>query len=153
TEQADWSDLDPPLRMVSNSQFGVGVFSYFMLADEITVLTRHQRPDGVVDGQAYEVRIASSGSLLQIRPAGGLPDGGTRVRLYLSGESRDISVLATFRDFLWIAEHKGEVTERGDRKVWAAGELRSPQAVAKNRRHRWEKGRHRIEAPAAQPLK
>ena len=87
TEQAAWAELDPPLGMISNSQFGVGVFSYFMLADEITVHTRHQSRYGIPDQEAYEVSIASSGSLFQIQPAQGLASGGTRVRLYLSGEA------------------------------------------------------------------
>jgi hypothetical protein len=125
-EQADWADLDPPLRMVSNSQFGLGVFSYFMLADEITVLTRHQGRNGVVDGQAYEVRIASSGSLFQINPADGLVGGGTLVRLYLSGDETGVSVLATLRDVLLIAEHRIEVTGPDDRETWLPGELRYP---------------------------
>jgi HAMP domain-containing protein len=125
-EQADWADLVPPLRMVSNSQFGLGVFSYFMLADEITVLTRHERGNGVVDGQAYEVRIASSGSLFQINPADGLIGGGTRIRLYLSGDEVGVSVLATLRDLLLIAEHRVEVNGPDDRETWLPGELRYP---------------------------
>ena len=123
-EQATWGDLDPPLNMVSNSQFGVGVFSYFMLADEITVTTRHQRRDGVVDGQAYEVRIASSGSLFQIKPVPGLTAGGTRVRLYLDADSLRISALIALRDLLAIAEHKVTATGPDGQETWEAGELR-----------------------------
>lgn len=121
-EQADWAAKG--LRMVSNSQFGVGVFSYFMLADEITVVTRHQGRDGIIDRQAYEVQIASSGSLFQIRPTSGMTAGGTRVRLYLSGDVEGISALKTLRDLLWVSEHRVEVTEPGDSEVWPAGELR-----------------------------
>ena len=122
-EQADWADLEPPLKMVSNSQFGVGVFSYFMLADEITVSTRHQRRDGVVEGQAYEVRIVSSGSLFQIKPVAGLTAGGTRVRLYLNVDTLRVSALETLRSLLAIAEHKVTVTDPDGRKTWEAGEL------------------------------
>jgi hypothetical protein len=101
TEQAAWAELDPPLRLISNSQFGVGVFSYFMLADEIGVTTRHQRPTGGVATEAYEVRIASSGSLIQIRQAPGqLPNAGSRVRLYLGGDVKGVSVLRTLRELL-----------------------------------------------------
>ena len=123
-EQADWADLDPPLQMVSNSQFGVGVFSYFMLADEITVLTRHQRRNGVVDPQAYEVRIANSGSLFQIRPVSGLISGGTRIRLYLSGDAPGVSVLSTLRSLVWIAEHRLMVSDQYGSETWEPGELR-----------------------------
>lgn len=123
-EQADWAELDPPLKMVSNSQFGVGVFSYFMLADEITVTTRRQSRTGVPGPEAYEVRIASSGSLFQIRPALGLPGAGTSVRLYLGGEASEISVLRTLRDLLWVAEHRVEVTAPDGTETWEPGELR-----------------------------
>jgi hypothetical protein len=125
TEQAEWADLEPSLRMVSNSQFGVGVFSYFMLADEITVVTRRQRREGDVEDQAHEVRIASSGSLFQIRPAPGrLPGGGTRIRLYLSGDAVGVSVLAALRKFLWMAEHRVRVTAPDGGETWEPGELR-----------------------------
>ena len=97
TEQAAWAALDLPLRLISNSQFGVGVFSYFMLADEVVLRTRHHSANGVPDPDAHEVRIASSGSLFQIQPTQGLPNGGTSVRLYLGGEADEISVLRTLR--------------------------------------------------------
>src|SRR6185369_11319461 len=38
-EQNEWMRCDPPIRMYPNSQFGVGVFSYFMLADELEIET------------------------------------------------------------------------------------------------------------------
>jgi Caspase domain len=138
-EQADWAEQDPPLRMVSNSQFGVGVFSYFMLADEITVVTRHHCRDGVVESQAHEVRIASSGSLFQIRPAPGrLPAGGTRVRLYLSGDARDVSVLDALRDFLWIADYLVTVAAPDGEETWKPRRL-------------WAESTHG--QPAVEPLK
>jgi len=126
-ELAAWSELDPPLRLISNSQFGVGVFSYFMLADEITVTTRHQRRDGGVATEAYEVRIASSGSLIQISQVPGeLPSAGTKVRLYLSGDVTGVSVLRTLRDLLWVAEHRVEVASPDGDEMWNSGELRRP---------------------------
>ncbi len=135
-EQVAWSELDPPLRLISNSQFGVGVFSYFMLADEVTVTTRHQRRDGGVATEAYEVRIASSGSLIQIRQAPGeLPDAGTRVRLYLGGDVTGVSVLRTLRDLLWIAEHRVEATSPEGSEAWNPGELRRPQESSQPLRH------------------
>lgn len=126
-EQAAWAEVDPPLRLISNSQFGVGVFSYFMLADEITVTTRPQHRSGGVAHQAYEVRIASSGSLVQIRQvADEVPDGGTRVRLYLGGDVKGVSVLRTLRDLLWVAEHRVEVTSPDGAESWDPGVLRRP---------------------------
>jgi Caspase domain len=129
TEQAAWAALDPPLRMISNSQFGVGVFSYFMLADEVVVRTRHHGAHGVPDPEAHEVRIASSGSLFQIQPTQGLPNGGTSVRLYLGGEADETSVLRTLRDLLWISEFRVEAFEGEDREVWEPGRLRYPEGT------------------------
>ena len=135
-EQAAWAELDPPLRLISNSQFGVGVFSYFMLADEITVTTRHQRRDGGVATEAYEVRIASSGSLIQIRQAPGeLSNAGTRVRLYLGGDVTGVSVLRTLRDLLWVAEHRVEVTGPDGDETWNPGELRRPHDTVEPLQH------------------
>ena len=135
-EQVTWAELNPPLRLVSNSQFGVGVFSYFMLADEITVTTRHQRRDGGVATEAYEVRIASSGSLIQIRQAPGeLPNAGTRVRLYLGGDVTGVSVLRTLRDLLWVAEHRVEVTSPDGSETWSPGELRRPHDTVQSLQH------------------
>lgn len=126
-EQAAWAELDQPIRLISNSQFGIGVFSYFMLADEITVTTRPQHRNGGVAQQAYEVRIASSGSLVQIRQvADKLPDGGTQVRLYLGGDVQGVSVLRTLRELLWVAEHRVEVTSPDGSETWDPGELRRP---------------------------
>jgi hypothetical protein len=123
-DQADWDIVH--LRMVPNSQFGIGVFSYFMLADEIILTTRHQDRYGVAEKQGYEVRIVSSGSLFQVKPASDLTAAGTRVRLYLNPDSRHISALDTLRGFLAIAEYKVVVTslDSQDMDAWEAGELR-----------------------------
>ncbi|MCX3062506.1 HD domain-containing protein [Streptomyces beihaiensis] len=85
-EQARWLRHDPTLRLYPNSRFGIGVFSYFMLADEMTIVTRQVSPDGIPAEHALRVDIPSSGSLFRIQRhhgADGLADGGTRIRLYL----------------------------------------------------------------------
>ncbi|GAA2209265.1 hypothetical protein GCM10009850_047230 [Nonomuraea monospora] len=132
-EQADWEARTPPLRMVPNSQFGVGVFSYFMLADEMTVVTRRFLRTGVVDPQAYEAHITSSGSVLRITPVEGMRKGGTRVRLYLSGDV-DGSVLRALRDVLWVSEYDVDAPE-GD--VWRAGDLRFQDKAKKCGENLW----------------
>ncbi|GGT38400.1 caspase family protein [Nonomuraea spiralis] len=134
-EQADWQSVHPPLRMVSNSQFGVGVFSYFMLADEISVITRPVGRNGIVSQQAYHVHIASSGSLLQITPSpAGMPEGGTMVRLYLTGDE-DISVLRTLRQLLWVAEFAVDAAEEEvGAETWEPGELRYQEETVKSLR-------------------
>lgn len=128
-EQTRWQELDPPLRLIPNSQFGVGVFSYFMIAEEILIATRPVGVDDVVAGQAHSVRIASSGSLFQITASTDMPGGGTRVRLYLTGEDR-ISVLRTMRRLLWVAEFEVTIREGdGARDVWPPEQLRYPGAT------------------------
>ncbi|MFE7190887.1 caspase family protein [Kitasatospora sp. NPDC057541] len=87
-EQAAWLRQDEGLRLYPNSRFGIGVFSYFMLADEMTITTRPVGPDGRPAPDAMRVDIAGSGSLFRIRQAdagagAALAEGGTAVRLYL----------------------------------------------------------------------
>ncbi|CAM5658453.1 Chaperone protein HtpG [Streptomyces alboniger] len=38
-EKSEWERCNPPVRMYPNSRFGIGVMSYFMLANEIEVTT------------------------------------------------------------------------------------------------------------------
>jgi hypothetical protein len=133
-EQAKWQELDPPLHLVPNSQFGVGVFSYFMIADEIAIITRPVSEADIVAAQAFSVRIASSGSLFQIAPSTEMPGGGTRVRLYLTGDER-VSVLRTLRKLLWIAEYRVEVSEEGaGRETWTPDGLRYPEQTVPPRK-------------------
>lgn len=125
-EQARWQELDPPLRLIPNSQFGVGVFSYFMIAEEILITTRVIGEDDIVTTPAYSVRIASSGSLFRITTSADMPGGGTRVRLYLTGEDR-ISVLRTMRRLLWVTEFEVTVTDAdGAGETWSPEQLRYP---------------------------
>ncbi|GAA2299763.1 hypothetical protein GCM10010402_68070 [Actinomadura luteofluorescens] len=128
-EQAEWQERG--LQMIPNSQFGIGVFSYFMLADEITVTTRHVPREGTVDPHGWEVHIANSGSLFQITPTTGMPGGGTKVRLYLTEQESSISVVQTMRQLLWISEHRVTVTEEDSGSaVWTSGTLRYHDEVA-----------------------
>ncbi|QXJ22964.1 caspase family protein [Actinomadura graeca] len=138
SEQAAWQTLDPPLQLVSNSQFGVGVFSYFMLADEITVVTRPVDKNGNVAGTAHCVDIASSGSLFQITSVDDqLRHGGTRVRLYLTPEEDEsVSVLTTMRKLLWISDFHVEVAADGSAtEVWEPRELRYQDEAAESLKH------------------
>jgi hypothetical protein len=133
-EQALWEAADPPLRLIPNSQFGIGVFSYFMIAEEIEIWTRPIGVDDVPEGQAYHVRIASSGSLFQITQCHEMTAGGTIVRLWLTGED-PISVLRTMRRLLWLAEFRVEVTEDEGTETWEPDQLRFPGAAVPPLRH------------------
>ncbi|MGW2227511.1 wHTH domain-containing protein [Streptomyces formicae] len=112
-EQARWRRADEDLRIYPNSRFGVGVFSYFMLADEISIRTRatdgYGRPES---GQGLRVDIASSGSLFRIRPQDeSVTGGGTTVRLYLQDDSVDVAAelgaLVWRTDFAMRVERDG----------------------------------------------
>ncbi|MEV7490219.1 caspase family protein [Streptomyces anulatus] len=131
SEQAAWLRQDRSLRLYPNSRFGIGVFSYFMLADEMTVITRPVGPDGRPSERALRVEIPVSGSLFRVREADerdgeALPDGGTRVRLYLrdfSGMNGD-SCRAALRSLVLISEFRLEVgAEDGRENVWEPGQL------------------------------
>ncbi|MGK5547391.1 HD domain-containing protein [Streptomyces sp. URMC 127] len=128
-EQASWLRLDPSLRLYPNSRFGIGVFSYFMLADEMTIVTRAVSPEGKPAEHALRVDIPSSGSLFRIRrhddgeEGDGLLAGGTRVRLYLrSGVS--VSCTQTLRKLVRVSEFRLRVGDgTGREESWLPGVL------------------------------
>lgn len=127
-EQAEWVKCDPSFRLYPNSQFGVGVLSYFMLADEIEVetcrLDRKGRP-----GVQLRVRIPGSSGLFRVRKLGIGNNAGTRVRLYLNRthhRGQIISCIETLRRLLWVAEFRTEVQQFGRQEIWEPGQLRHP---------------------------
>lgn len=136
-EQSRWLRHDPSLRLYPNSRFGIGVFSYFMLADEMTIVTRHVSPEGMPAEHALRVDIPSSGSLFRIqRHAGaddGMQQGGTRVRLYLreGAASEGLSCLRVLRELVRVSEFRLTVSEEGGGPPheWPVGKLESPPGV------------------------
>ncbi|MER6749259.1 wHTH domain-containing protein [Streptomyces fungicidicus] len=101
-----------------NSRFGIGVFSYFMLADEVVVWTRAVDATGRAGADTpLRVDIRSGSGLLQINTSNDpeVPDdGGTRVRLYLAEpqEGEQVpSLVETLRTHLWVSEHSVTATE------------------------------------------
>ncbi|MBO4208841.1 wHTH domain-containing protein [Micromonospora echinofusca] len=123
-EQARWQRVDPDLRLIPNSQFGIGVFSYFMLADEISIRTRATDEYAEPVGDTLRIDISSSGSLFRIRRDHGVPDGGTSVRLLLTGEEK-VSVRRTLDELILLPEFDLEIREEGKQpERWRAGELR-----------------------------
>jgi hypothetical protein len=121
-EQAEWSRLDPPVQLYPNSRFGIGVLSYFMLADEITVVTCRLGRDGR-PGDRLQISIAGPGSLFRIRvldppetpapataPAGGPGtgpgafDAGTTIRLHLRHDGPAANCVQVLRELLWVAD-------------------------------------------------
>ncbi|MFI6372748.1 caspase family protein [Streptomyces sp. NPDC050546] len=124
-------------EMPLNSRFGIGVFSYFMLAEEVVVWT------SPVDhyGRAPQVEplradIQSGSGLLRIGedPHVAL-DGGTRVRLYLGqDQAQRPSLIETLESFLWVADFEVEAWEFTDdapgsapgHSRWEPGMLTAP---------------------------
>jgi hypothetical protein len=121
-EQAEWARLDPPVQLFPNSRFGIGVLSYFMLADEITVDTCRLGRDGQ-PGQRLRVSIAGPGSLFRIQTLGPGTDSGTTVRLHLRPGSATVSCVDTLRSVLWVADFHTSATHGSDQHVWQPGEL------------------------------
>ncbi|MER7949842.1 caspase family protein [Streptomyces sp. NPDC096079] len=129
-EQAAWLRHDRALRLYPNSRFGIGVFSYFMLADEMSIVTRPVTPEGSLAPRALRVDISSSGSLFRIQetaPAeSALPEGGTRVRLYLRNASTAsaLSCVATLRELVLVSEFDLRVRDAsGYAHHWLPGRL------------------------------
>ncbi|MFJ9637875.1 caspase family protein [Streptomyces sp. NPDC101178] len=119
-ERARWEEHG--ITMHPNSQFGVGVLSYFMLADDITVTTCRLTPDGL-PGQQLRVEIAGPGSLFRIQPLDRCAEAYTSVRLRL--RSPDVtSCVDVLRRILWLSEF--EVTARegeAEPTVWTPNVL------------------------------
>ncbi|MFF5440375.1 caspase family protein [Streptomyces achromogenes] len=132
-EQSRWLRLDRTLRLYPNSRFGIGVFSYFMLADEMTIVTRHVSTEGIPAEHALRVDIPSSASLFRIRrhtgPDDGLPEGGTRVRLYLrdGAATHGLSCTRVLRELVRFSEFGMETLEEGGHgHRWEPGVLQPP---------------------------
>ncbi|MGW0509613.1 wHTH domain-containing protein [Streptomyces olivaceoviridis] len=114
-----------------NSRFGIGVFSYFMLAEEVEVTTRPVDMSGHVplaDGHRASV-TAGSGLMHLSREQRELESGGTRVRLYLHDDPDETdeqrpSLIQALREFLWCTPVEVVAREgSGDPVVWRPGEL------------------------------
>lgn len=134
-EQAAWLRHDRALRLYPNSRFGIGVFSYFMLADEMTIVTRPVGTDGRPADKALRVEIPVSGSLFRVRADDGrdgtaLPDGGTRVRLHLrrTGSLTGDSAVSVLRSLVLLSEYRLEVRgEDGTEEIWPPGLLKGAE--------------------------
>lgn len=136
-EQTEWLRVRPEVRLYPNSQFGVGVFSYFMLADEIEIETCRFNRDGSA-GSVIRVYISGGGSLFRIAVGARGQDAGTRVRLHLGrmtyndrrGKEKPISCLDFLNEVLHIAEYRTTCSEiGGERRAWNPGELSETYSV------------------------
>ncbi len=121
-EQFEW-EKDPRITFHRNSRFGIGVLSYFMLADEIEVTTRKFRRDRS-PGELLRVTVFGPDDLFQVddhlEEADFLGEPcGTRVRLYLDAKrSADVSCVQTLRDVLGVARYRTTAVFQADQEIW-----------------------------------
>ncbi|MEV5873687.1 caspase family protein [Streptomyces sp. NPDC052101] len=114
-----------------NSRFGIGVFSYFMLAEEVEVITRPVgMSGGVPASNGHRASVTAGSGLMHLsREENELEGGGTIVRLYVHDEpdrndGRRPSVIRALREFLWCSPVEVTATEFVDETViWEPGEL------------------------------
>ncbi|MFF5899714.1 caspase family protein [Streptomyces argenteolus] len=119
-ERARWQDHD--IVMHPNSQFGVGVLSYFMLADDITVTTCRLTPDGL-PGEHLRVEIAGPGSLFRIQRLERCTEAYTSVRLRLRSQEVG-SCVDVLRRILWVSEFDVTAADaQGRTLTWEANRL------------------------------
>lgn len=122
-EQAAWAQLpDPKPELHPNSRFGIGVLSYFMLADEIVVTTCRMGRDGR-PGQRLQVTIAGPGNFFRVEELGPGEDSGTTVQLLLSKERRSVSCVSALETVLWVAPYRTTATHGARAREWMPGEL------------------------------
>ncbi|GAA2923543.1 MULTISPECIES: HD domain-containing protein [Streptomyces] len=118
-ERRNWRRANLPNRPM-NSRFGIGVFSYFMLADEVVVWTNPVDQSGRAGVERLRADIQSGSGLLRINTTEDREapeNGGTVVRLYLAepreNEKRP-SLVETLRSLLWVTEHQVDAAELGE---------------------------------------
>ncbi|MFD9067623.1 caspase family protein [Kitasatospora purpeofusca] len=119
-EQAAWRAEG--IEFHPNSRFGIGVLSYFMMADDISVTTCRLDRDGH-PGDRLQVDIAGPGSVFRIRNLGRGHDAGTVVRLHLRNPETAPSCTGLLGRLLWIAPYDVTAEDSGERLEWEAGVL------------------------------
>jgi len=82
TELDDYEKADPPIELWTNSRFGIGALSYFMLAERVEVTTTRLNRDGSL-GQTLTFSIDDPGAMFIITQAPQAANHGTTVRLWL----------------------------------------------------------------------
>ena len=110
-EQKSWDEYG--IKIYPNSQFGVGVLSYFMLADHLEIETTRFEKDGKI-GPIISASITGNGNLFRIASSfNNYGNCGTRIRLYLK-DNLNLKLIATLEDLIRIPEYDLEVhTEEG----------------------------------------
>jgi hypothetical protein len=118
------------IKFFPNSRFGVGVLSYFMLAEELDIASRRWMPPTDLAPAAVHAHIIGSGSLfrlernMNIDPTRLTNYFGTSVRLYLREDAPDSDVLLnSILNWLFVPEMAVAIyPEVGDTVELAAGQ-------------------------------
>jgi hypothetical protein len=94
-DRARWDEAD--IAFFPNSRFGVGVLSYFMLAEELDIASRRWAPPNDLAPPSVRARIIGSGSLFRLEtaidPRRLADDYGTSLRLYLREDAPENDAL------------------------------------------------------------
>ncbi|MFD4657451.1 hypothetical protein ACFWP2_17715 [Kitasatospora sp. NPDC058444] len=130
-ERAEWRKVDPPVELYPNSRFGIGVLSYFMLADEIRVNTCRLNATGQL-GPELEVSIYGPSHLFRIakRSEQGR-EPGTTVRLYLRDDielAESWSCVDVLERLLAVAEFSTSAVHFERETSWDPGVLKPRKA-------------------------
>lgn len=119
-EEAKWRRADPSYRLYPNSQFGIGAFSYFMLADEISMWTVATDERGAPAAGGLHIHIPGPGGLFRIRRNEQMPpgirNGGTLIRLHLT-DGQKVDCAKTLDLYLVVSEYAVRVESEGDVEV------------------------------------
>ncbi|MFI9813738.1 wHTH domain-containing protein [Saccharothrix variisporea] len=115
-EKARWARAGVPF--FPNSRFGIGVLSYFMLADEIEVTTSRMDARGDNAGPALRVSIAGPGHLFRIERLDEDIAHGTTVKLFLRDGDQAPSCVDVLQRLLGIAEFRTTAEHDGPVAEW-----------------------------------
>ncbi|AXE84019.1 hypothetical protein [Streptomyces sp. Go-475] len=117
-ETSEWERCNPPVRMHPTSRFGIGVLSYFMLADEIEVTTCRMDQRGAA-GPVMKLTVLGSGQtarISRVQAQGRAP--GTRVRLFIRDEQNTPSCVDVLERLLCIADYTTTARHGTRSAVW-----------------------------------
>ncbi|MFJ8636962.1 hypothetical protein [Streptomyces sp. NPDC093568] len=128
SEKSKWQRCNPPIRMYPNSRFGIGVMSYFMLADEIEVTTCRMDQQGIA-GPVMKMTVLGPGQTARIsreQAQGHTP--GTRVRLFLRDGRITPSCVDVLQRLLVIADYRTTARHGSRSAAWEPGEWTKKRA-------------------------
>lgn len=127
-EAAAFAEADPPVELWQNSRFGIGVLSYFMIADALTVTTTSLNRDGSL-GDTLRAHIPGPTTEFGLNRDAPAPSHGTRVRLWLKPRMT-VSALTTLRNLVLVCPFRLRVSDQGTMEHrWAPGDLNRGSAA------------------------